>query len=110
MKTTDKWLKIYLENAGYKSRGSYNVEHEGETFSYLKTIGDYTIYFNYHWEDEMGHKYYDGRLVIYHSFMPESEFLSPLGLIEIDHITSDFIENLPEYERRLINAKTGLKF
>lgn len=106
---TNKWLKIYLENAGYKYRGTTYVEHEGDTFSYIKTLEDVDLFFSWHWEQELKKIYWSGKLVAYYNFEPDNINLHPMGLFEFNFILKENLEDLSYFENKIVEIVKNMR-
>lgn len=99
---TNKWLKVFLENYGYKYTETIHIEYDGDTFCFRKRAKGILIHFQYHWEQEFDNIFWTGRLSAHHDFTPEDHFAHPNCMFEINNIRKRNIENLLDFEKKLL--------
>lgn len=102
--TTNKWLKIYLENASYKYRGTTYTKNEGDTFSYIKTVEDIDLYFSWYWEEKSNNYKWIARLTGYYDFEPNNSEIHPMLVMDINFVLKERIEYLNLYEKKMVGA------
>lgn len=107
MKNTEskRWLEIFLENAGYKSH------HTTEDIAvYSRLVGDFEYLLRVEWLKEENKYIWECCLSLVHDFPRRAPDLAhPKGLVEIDRIRKDDIEDIHLYELKLMNAINMLK-
>jgi hypothetical protein len=106
VKDNEAIAKILTKN-GWKFWDSCNIVDEGYSITFIKendTIQKRNLYFSWHWDSQMCHEFYVGKMRIFFDYFVGDKYMHPGSLHEIYPITARFMKYLPEFEKNLIDG------